>query len=187
MTTAGPMTTKARARRRPPRSTADLPFPSPRRRPSGTFGQREFRALVSYHSFLKSSCIHGDTRSPDRPGALHRSLAGQMSALMAAVNGRFMDLGSAASLYLTNGDTTDWAFGVAAFRPHDRAAARGRARRRFFNAELTSTPSSGKRACRLFLIDWAIGESRLSRFGRESEGLLRATEGPDPEPALEKR
>jgi murein tripeptide amidase MpaA len=144
------------------------PFSEPETRAvRDLFGERQFRALITYHSFSQVILFPwGYTTDPTDQEPLHRSLAGQMSALMAAVNGRVYGFGAgAAQLYLTNGDTTDWAFGVAgipAFTielpPVDLLEGG------FFNAEVDIDPIFEENLpAALFLIDWASGESAATR------------------------
>ncbi len=79
------------------------------------FLRRDFRAVVSYHSFSQTILYpwgYADVPT-DRDGLL-REIGLNMAGLIAAVNGRAYVCGrSAASLYLTNGDTTDWTFAVS--------------------------------------------------------------------------
>ncbi len=79
------------------------------------FLRRDFRAVVSYHSFSQSILYPwGYADAPtDRDGLL-REIGLEMAGLIEAVNGRAYACGrSAASLYLTNGDTTDWTFAAS--------------------------------------------------------------------------
>ena len=56
----------------------------------------------------------GFTAAPTDKDALFESMASSMVNRMQAVNGRIYGYGRAGdSFYLTNGDTTDWAFGIA--------------------------------------------------------------------------
>jgi murein tripeptide amidase MpaA len=136
------------------------------------FGQREFRTLITYHSYSQVILYPwGYTTAPTDKEALHRSLASGMSNLMEAVNGRVYGFGpSAASSYLTNGDTTDWAFGTAGIPaytielpPVDQLGGG------FFNAERDIDPIFKENLpAALYLIDWSI-----SNFGAS---LLRARE-----------
>jgi len=137
------------------------------------FGQREFQALVTYHSFSQIILYPwGYTTTPTDKDGLHRSLAAAMSTLMAAVNGRVYSFGaSAASLYLTNGDTTDWAFGVSGIPaytielpPVDQLGGG------FFNAERDIDPIFKENLpAALYLIDRSI-----SNFGASLPGLREA-------------
>jgi carboxypeptidase T len=79
------------------------------------FLRRDFRAVVSYHSFSQTILYPwGYTDSPAEKADLLRVIGLEMAGLMKAVNGRAYSCGqSAASLYLTNGDTTDWTFSVS--------------------------------------------------------------------------
>jgi carboxypeptidase T len=124
------------------------------------FGQREFQALVSYHSYSQVILYPwGYTPELTDQNALHESLAAAMSALIEEVNGRVYAFGpSAASLYLTNGDTTDWAFGISGIPaytielpPIDQLDGG------FFNAEKDIDPIFRENLpAALYLIDWSI-------------------------------
>ncbi|MCX7973135.1 MAG: M14 family metallopeptidase [Candidatus Aminicenantes bacterium] len=74
-----------------------------------------FQALVSYHSYSQVILFPwGFTTNPADKFQLLFNLAKRMSELMTSVYGRYYAFGQASSLlYLTNGDTTDWAYGVA--------------------------------------------------------------------------
>jgi carboxypeptidase T len=76
---------------------------------------KDFRAVVSYHSYAQTILYPwGYTNVPtDRDGLL-REIGLEMAGLIKAVNGRTYACGqSASSLYLTNGDTTDWTFALS--------------------------------------------------------------------------
>ena len=146
------------------------------------FEQRHFRALISYHSFSQVILYPwGFIATPTDQDALHMSLASAMSTLMEAVNGRLYGFGaSSASLYLTNGDTTDWAFGVAGIPaytielpPIDELGGG------FFNAEKDIEPIFRENLpAALYLIEWAISDFGASPADvREvREGRLRGRE-----------
>ncbi len=76
------------------------------------FLRRDFRAVVSYHSFSQTILYpwgYADVAT-DRDGLL-REIGSDMARRIQAVNGRVYACGrSAGSLYLTNGDATDWTF-----------------------------------------------------------------------------
>jgi murein tripeptide amidase MpaA len=156
------------------------PFSEPETRAvRDLFGQREFRALVTYHSYSQVILYPwGYTAAPTDQEPLHKSLASGMSTLMEAINGRVYGFGpSAASSYLTNGDTTDWAFGTAGIPaytielpPVDQFGGG------FFNAERDIDPIFKENLpAALYLIDWSISNFGASPL-REREtrsGLLR--------------
>lgn len=124
------------------------------------FFERDFRALVSYHSYSQVILYPwGFTTAPTDKDGLLESLAASMSNLMQPANGRAYGFGRAGdSFYLTNGDTTDWAFGVAgipAFTielpPVDQLGGA------FFNAEQDIEPIFRENLpAALYLIDWSI-------------------------------
>ncbi|HCS47508.1 MAG TPA: hypothetical protein DIW61_04335 [Candidatus Aminicenantes bacterium] len=147
------------------------PFSEPETRAvRDLFGQREFQALVTYHSYSQVILYPwGYTPAPTDKEALHRSLAADMSTLMEAANGRVYGFGpSAASSYLTNGDTTDWAFGVSGIPaytvelpPVDQLGGG------FFNAERDIHPIFRENLpAALYLIDWSISNFGASPLGR---------------------
>lgn len=78
------------------------------------FAQRNFSSLISYHSYSQVILYPwGYTDQPPPDDALLDQIAADMSTRMQAVNGNvygFMQAGE--SFYLTNGDTTDWSYGV---------------------------------------------------------------------------
>jgi carboxypeptidase T len=76
------------------------------------FLSREFRAVVSYHSFSQTILYPwGYADVPTDRDDLLREIGLEMAGLMEAVNGRAYFCGRAASaLYVTNGDLTDWTF-----------------------------------------------------------------------------
>jgi carboxypeptidase T len=78
------------------------------------FLRHDFRAVVSYHSYSRIILYPwGFADLPTERDLEMERMAADMSALMAPVNGRVYAYGRAsASLYLTNGDTTDWTFGT---------------------------------------------------------------------------
>jgi len=91
------------------------PFSEPESRAiRDLFTQRNFQALVSFHSYSQVILYPwGYTDQPAPDDALLDQIATEMSARIQAVNGTFYDFGQAGeSLYLTNGDTTDWSYGV---------------------------------------------------------------------------
>lgn len=77
------------------------------------FLRHDFRAVASYHSYSQIILYPwGFVDQPTEREFEMERMAAEMSALMAAVNGRVYAYGRASSsLYLTNGDTTDWTFG----------------------------------------------------------------------------
>jgi len=78
------------------------------------FQQRRFQALITYHSYGQVILYPwGYTNNPAPKDELLEEIAAEMSGHMEAVNGNIYEYGQAGeSLYLTNGDTTDWTFGT---------------------------------------------------------------------------
>jgi murein tripeptide amidase MpaA len=127
------------------------------------FTQRNFNALISYHSYSQVILYpwgHTDQPSPD--DLLLEQMATDMSTQMQVVNGNsygFMQAGE--GFYLTNGDTTDWSYGVYGIPsftielpPADRLQGE------FYNAEedIQSIFDENLPAM-LYLIDWSVQNS----------------------------
>jgi len=127
--------------------------------------QKNFKAMISYHSFSQVILYPwGYTEIPTDKDNLLGEIAAEMSRLMQTVNGKVYEYGPAgASLYLTNGDTTDWTFGVSGIPsytielpPIDQLGGG------FFNAEQNiGSIFSENLPAALYLIDWSI-----QNFGR---------------------
>jgi carboxypeptidase T len=137
------------------------PFSEPETRAVRDFFlQRHFQALITYHSYSQVILYPwGFAAAPTDKETLFESMASSMSNLMQAVNGRVYEFGrSGDSFYLTNGDTTDWAFGISgipAFTvelpPVDHLGGG------FFNAERDIDPIFRENLpAALYLIDWSI-------------------------------
>ncbi|HYA48340.1 MAG TPA: M14 family metallopeptidase [Burkholderiales bacterium] len=81
---------------------------------------RDFRAVISYHSFSQVILYPwGYVDAPAPADSELHAMAGTMAGLIAAVRGTVYGYGRAAqALYVTNGDTVDWAYatlGIPAF------------------------------------------------------------------------
>lgn len=122
--------------------------------------QHSFLTLVSYHNYSQIILYPwGYKFEPSSQDALMDEMARTMSERMLAVNGRNYDYGRASdSLYTTNGDTTDWSFGIYGIPSFTielppSSALRGQ----FFNAEEDIEPIFNENLqAALYLIDWAI-------------------------------
>jgi carboxypeptidase T len=79
------------------------------------FAGRDVGALVSFHSFSQTILYPwGYTSSPAPAEPELRTIGEAMAGLIAGVGGTVYAVGQAASaLYLTNGDLTDWTYGVS--------------------------------------------------------------------------
>lgn len=77
------------------------------------FINHRFSAVISYHSYSQSILYPwGYVDLPTEKEELFKQLATAMADLIYQVNGRRYEVGRAsASLYLTNGDFTDWVYG----------------------------------------------------------------------------
>jgi carboxypeptidase T len=153
------------------------PFSEPEAQAVRDFiNQKEFQALVSYHSFSQVILYPwGYTSWPTNQEALLYEIAEKMSALIEPVNGRYYEPGrSGASLYLTNGDTTDWSFGnygIPSYTielPPDDELKGG-----FFSAESDIQPIFDENLpAMIYLIDWSINnftaQANSMKSGRRS-------------------
>ena len=136
------------------------PFSEPESRAvRDLFQQYRFETLVSYHNYSQVILFPWGytTQRPGDYSQMHE-LSGQMSDLMLPVNGNYYSFGQAgADLYLTNGDTTDWAygqFGIPAFTielPPIYSTTGG-----FFNAEEEIMPIFRENLpAALHMMEWA--------------------------------
>ncbi|NIM92082.1 MAG: hypothetical protein GTO17_14180 [Candidatus Aminicenantes bacterium] len=124
------------------------------------FQQRSIQALITYHSHGQVILYPwGYTSNPAPKDELLEEIAAEMSERMEAVKGNIYQYGQAGeSLYLTNGDTTDWAFGTYGipsytFELPPIDALQGG----FFNAELEiSSIFEDNLPAALYLIEWSI-------------------------------
>ncbi len=92
------------------------PFSEPETRAvRDLFYENRIQALISYHSYSQVILYPwGFTTTPAEKNSLLFFLAQRLSDLITGVNGRRYTFGQASTLlYLTNGDTTDWAYAVA--------------------------------------------------------------------------
>jgi len=124
------------------------------------FAQRNFKALISYHSFSQNILYPwGYTSEPTDKDSLMAGIAAAMSERIKSVRGNDYVCGqSGGLLYLTNGDLTDWAFaefGIPAYTielPPVDILYGG-----FFNAETDIQPIfSENLPAALYLINWSI-------------------------------
>ncbi|MCC7295787.1 MAG: zinc carboxypeptidase [Acidobacteria bacterium] len=121
---------------------------------------RRFGALISFHSYSQLLLYPwGYTTLPALQESLLKSLGTRLTDLMRAVNGRdYVCAQAGAALYLTNGDTTDWAYaatGMPAYTielpPLDILGGG------FFNREEDIDPIFQENLpAMLALVDWAI-------------------------------
>jgi carboxypeptidase T len=90
------------------------PFSEPETRIiRGLCEARDFRVVVSYHSYSQLILYAwGWTTLPAPKAAEYAALAGRMAELIRPVNGRDYTPEAASLLYLTNGDTVDFASGT---------------------------------------------------------------------------
>jgi hypothetical protein len=124
------------------------------------FLEKNFQALVSYHNYSQVILYPwGYTAEASDKEDLLFEIGDRMSQLMEPVNGRYYAAERAgAGFYLTNGDTTDWSFGVYGtpsftieLPPDSRITGE------FFNAESDILPIFQENLpAALYLIDWCI-------------------------------
>ncbi len=124
------------------------------------FGQENFQAVVSYHSFSQVILYPwGYTQNESDKEDILFEIGDKMSQLIESVNGRIYGVERAgAGFYLTNGDTTDWSFGVYGIPsytielPPDSGITG-----EFFNSEADIQPLFNENlAAALYLIDWCV-------------------------------
>jgi len=127
---------------------------------------RRIRALISYHSFAQSIVYPwGYTSRPADGDAAMAAIAARMAALIQAVNGRTYSYGeSSRDMYLTNGDLTDWAYGVSGIPAYTiELPPADEIHGGFFNAEADiASIFSENLPAMLDLIDWSIRDFRPS-------------------------
>ncbi|MCJ7681285.1 MAG: M14 family metallopeptidase, partial [Candidatus Aminicenantes bacterium] len=124
------------------------------------FPLQNFRALISFHSYSQVILYPwGYKHDPSADEGLLVGLARQMADLMRPVNGRDYGVERAGDgFYLTNGDTTDWAYGeygIPAYTielpPIDQLYGG------FFNSEADiQTIFAENLPALLFLLNWAV-------------------------------
>ena len=127
------------------------------------FAQRNFNALISYHSYSQVILYPwGYTDLPSPDDILLEQIAANMSARMQAVNGTVYGYFQAGeSFYLTNGDTTDWSYGVYGIPSYTiELPPADILQGEFFNAEeeIQSIFNENLPAA-LHLIDWSVQNS----------------------------
>jgi carboxypeptidase T len=124
------------------------------------FVQKSFQALVSYHNFSQVILYPwGYTQAASDQDDLLAEIAQKMAALMEPVNGRYYYPDRAgASFYLTNGDTTDWSFGVYGIPSYTvELPPSSTLGGEFFNPESDILPIFNENLpAMLYLIDWSI-------------------------------
>jgi len=136
---------------------------------------RNFQALVSFHSYSQVILYpwgYKEEASPEED--LLYTLAENMSRLMEEVNGRDYEPARAgASFYLTNGDTTDWSFGVFGIPSFTvELPPASRLTGEFFNPESDILPIFQENLpAMLYLIDWAVAvRQSLNRMTDRKSG-----------------
>jgi len=124
------------------------------------FVQKNFQALVSYHSYSQVILYPwGYTEEASDKDDILFEIGDKMSRLMEPVNGRYYAAEQAgAEFYLTNGDTTDWSFGVYGIPSYTiELPPNSIIKGEFFNAESDIQPIFNENLpAALYLIDWCI-------------------------------
>jgi len=126
--------------------------------------QRSFQVLISYHNYSQVILYPwGYTNQPTEMDEVLETMAREMSWRMQAVNGRIYGYGQGGGeLYLTNGDTVDWAYGekgIPAFTielpPADVQLGA------FITADEAITPIVKENIpAMLYIIEWAVQQNR---------------------------
>jgi len=134
------------------------------------FTQKNFQALITYHSYSQVILYSwGYTKEPSYKNGLLANLAAEMSAFIEPVNGRLYEYGQAGDFfYLTNGDTTDWSFGVYGIPSYTiELPPVDQIHGGFFNAEedINSIFNENLPSA-LYLIDWAIQQKQDKAKGK---------------------
>jgi carboxypeptidase T len=142
------------------------------------FAQRNFQALISFHSYSQVILYPwGYTDQPAPDDALLDQIAAEMSSRIQAVNGTFYDYGQAGeSFYLTNGDTTDWSYGVYGIPSYTiELPPIDYLNGGFFNAEEEIQPIfDDNLPAMLYLIDWSLQNSSPPQ---DPPGIIRRIPG----------
>jgi hypothetical protein len=123
------------------------------------YAGRNFQAMISYHNYSQLILYPwGYTAELTEQNDLHSQIAADMSGLIELVNGRIYVDEPASSLYLTNGDTTDWSFGVYGIPSFTiELPPEGWGYGGFFNAEEDIQPIFNENLpAALYLIDWSV-------------------------------
>jgi len=146
------------------------------------FINNRFSAAISYHSYSQSILFPwGYADLPAEKEALLSDLASTMAELIFRVNGREYEVGRASSsLYLTNGDFTDWVYGffeIPAFTielpPLDLIHGG------FFNSEQDIQQIFRENLpAALYLIEWVMSTFEGGQKGKTPWGKLRLAKGP---------
>lgn len=141
----------------------EAPFSEPESRAvRDLFEQNDFMAMVSFHSYSQVILYPwGYTEDSSEEDDLLSALGNEMSRLIEPVNGRYYEAAQAgAGFYLTNGDTTDWSFGVYGIPSYTiELPPTSSITGEFFNAESDIQPIFAENLpAALYLIDWCIKE-----------------------------
>lgn len=141
----------------------ESPFSEPESRAVRDLFERvDFQAMISYHSYSQLILYPwGYTETLSEENDTLSAIGNAMSQLMEPVNGRYYEAAPAgAGLYLTNGDTTDWSFGVYGIPSYTiELPPTSNITGEFFNAESDIQPIFAENLpAALYLIDWCIKE-----------------------------
>ena len=132
------------------------------------FAKRSFKAMITYHSYSQLILYPwGYTDQPTDEDPLLEQIAVDMSGLIQAVNGNVYEYGQAGELlYVTNGDATDWTFGIYGIPSYTIELPPGdKLYGGFFNAEEDIQPIFNEnRPAMLYLIDWSIQNSTSQQY-----------------------
>ena len=141
------------------------------------FTQKSFQALASYHNYSQVILYPwGYTQAASDKDDLLAEIAEEMAALIEPVNGRYYYPDRAgASFYLTNGDTTDWSFGVYGIPSYTvELPPESYLTGEFFNPESDILPIFNENLpAMLYLIDWSIKNYDLQTFHHREKNKRR--------------
>ena len=115
--------------------------------------------MISYHNYSQLILYPwGYTKELTEQNDLLSQIAADMSGLIESANGRIYVDEPSSSLYLSNGDTTDWSFGVYGIPSFTiELPPEGWEYGGFFNAEEDIRPIFNENLpAALYLIDWSV-------------------------------
>jgi len=141
------------------------------------FGLNNFQALVSYHSYSQVILYpwgYTDVASDEED--ILFEIGDMMSRLMEPVNGRYYEAARAGDgFYLTNGDTTDWSFGVYGIPSYTiELPPTSSINGEFFNHESDIQPIFDENLpAALYLIDWCVKAYPSQANNSQSHSLLQ--------------
>ncbi|MGB9005311.1 MAG: M14 family metallopeptidase [Candidatus Aminicenantales bacterium] len=148
------------------------------------FRGNNFQALISYHSFSQTIYYPwGYSRKPVENAERMKALAAGISQRIQEVAGKVYRYGQSSLVsYLTNGETTDWAFGLYGIPAYTIELEPGSEQAGgFFNAETEILPIfNDNLPAALYLIEDCISRYRPPGWGEGPSGKERPSAAGDP-------